>query len=284
MVTPFSKFKNIEDIAPLMDKDDKLLYPLVDNTIFVLNKIIDPYEDYVTLFGNNDATIAGLFIKQVKLFKDLYNTYKSGDTHLYLILYRIIYEAFIKMKYLIEHGAEAQKDYRLYSFKDRYNFYKETKDKKDGYFQVRNNKFLLDLEAEGFTLKDLENLKKSFGGKSMRLLIEEIDGKGLYNSLYAMMSDTIHSDWGEIRQMYLQKNEAENMYCLKFEDEIHGRIFVPMAQIIIDAAESYTKWTKHNEVIVALQPLLLEMKRMFSLLGEYYQYIYKTCPQKYMKE
>ena len=97
MVTPFSKFKNIEDIAPLMDKDDKLLYPLVDNTIFVLNKIIDPYEDYVTLFGNNDATIAGLFIKQVKLFKDLYNTYKSGDTHLYLILYRIIYEAFIKI-------------------------------------------------------------------------------------------------------------------------------------------------------------------------------------------
>ena len=267
-----------------MDNEETLLYPLVDNTIFALDKIIDPYEDYIPSFGNNEATIAGLFIKQVKLFKDLYNAYKLGNTHLYLILYRIIYEAFIKMKYLIEHGAEAQKTYRLYSFKDRYNFYKETKDKKDGYFQVRNKKFLLDLEAEGFTLKDLENPPKSFGGKSMRLLIEEIDGKGLYNSLYAMMSDTIHSDWGEIRQMYLQMNEEENMYCLKFEEEIHGRMFVPMVQIIIDAAESYTKWAKHNEVSVALQPLLQEMNRMSSLLGKYYLYIYKTCPQKYMKE
>lgn len=284
MVTPFSKFKSIEDIALLMDNEETLLYPLVDNTIFALDKIIDPYEDYIPSFGNNEATIAGLFIKQVKLFKDLYNAYKLGNTHLYLILYRIIYEAFIKMKYLIEHGAEAQKTYRLYSFKDRYNFYKETKDKKDGYFQVRNKKFLLDLEAEGFTLKDLENPPKSFGGKSMRLLIEKIDGKGLYNSLYAMMSDTIHSDWGEIRQMYLQMNEEENMYCLKFEEEIHGRMFVPMVQIIIDAAESYTKWAKHNEVSVALQPLLQEMNRMSSLLGEYYLYIYKTCPQKYMKE
>lgn len=37
----------------------------------------------------------------------------------------------------------------------------------------------------------------------MRQLIEEIDGEGLYNSLYAIMSDSIHSDWGETRQVYL---------------------------------------------------------------------------------
>ena len=284
MVTPFSKFRNIEDIAPLMDKDEKLLYPLVDNTIFVLNKIIDPYEDQVILLGNNDATVVGLFIKQFKLFKDLYNAYKSGNTHLCMILNRIIYEAFIKMKYLIAHGIEAQKDYRLYSFKNRFNFYKETKDKKDGYSLVRNKKFLLDLEEEGFTLDDLKNLKRSFGGKNMSQLIEEIDGKGLYNSLYAMMSDTIHSDWGETRQMYLQKNE-DNMYFPKYEkEEIHGRILVPVVQIIISSTESFIKWRKYNEYNGFFQPLLLEMKRMFYLLGEYYMHIYMTTPQKYMKE
>ena len=42
MVTPFSKFQKIEDIVPLMDKEERLLYPLVDNTIMVLNKIINP--------------------------------------------------------------------------------------------------------------------------------------------------------------------------------------------------------------------------------------------------
>ena len=38
MVTPFSKFQKIEDIEPLMDKEERLLYPLVDNTIMMLNK------------------------------------------------------------------------------------------------------------------------------------------------------------------------------------------------------------------------------------------------------
>ena len=67
MVTPFSKFQKIEDIVPLMDKEERLLYPLVDNTIMVLNKIINPYEEYVPLFDKNEATIVALYIKQTKL-------------------------------------------------------------------------------------------------------------------------------------------------------------------------------------------------------------------------
>lgn len=50
MVTPFSKFQKIEDIEPLMDKEERLLYPLVDNTIMMLNKIIDPFEENIPLF------------------------------------------------------------------------------------------------------------------------------------------------------------------------------------------------------------------------------------------
>ena len=64
MVTPFSKFQKIEDIEPLMDKEERLLYPLVDNTIMMLNKIIDPFEENIPLFDKNEATIVGLFIKQ----------------------------------------------------------------------------------------------------------------------------------------------------------------------------------------------------------------------------
>ena len=45
MVTPFSKDQKIEDIEPLMDKEEKLLYPLVDNIIMILNKIIAPFEE-----------------------------------------------------------------------------------------------------------------------------------------------------------------------------------------------------------------------------------------------
>lgn len=117
------------------------------------------------------------------------------------------------MSYLIIHGEKAQKEYRLYSFKDRYRFFKSSKDKENGYFDVRNKKFLEDLKSEGFKLEDLESAQKSFGGKNMRQLIEEIDGEGLYNSLYAIMSDSIHSDWGETRQVYLTKN-MKKMVCI----------------------------------------------------------------------
>lgn len=64
MVTPFSKFQKIEDIEPLMDKEEQLLYPLVDNIIMILNKIIAPFEKDVA-FDKNEATIVGLLIKQV---------------------------------------------------------------------------------------------------------------------------------------------------------------------------------------------------------------------------
>ena len=50
--------------------------------------------------------------------------------------------------------------------------------------------------------------------------IEEIEGEGLYNSLYAIISDSIHSDWGETRQLYLKKQEEKDyMYTYMNDSE-----------------------------------------------------------------
>lgn len=286
MVTPFPKFQKIEDIVPLMDKEERLLYPLVDNTIMVLNKIINPYEEYVPLFDKNEATIVALYIKQTKLLKDFYCSYKANNIHICLLLCRVIYEAYIKMSYLIIHGEEAQKEYRLCSFKDRYRFYKNSKDKENGYFTIRNKKFLEDLKSEGFKLEDLETARKSFGGKNMRQLIEEIEGEGLYNSLYAIMSDSIHSDWGETRQLYLKKQEEKDMYYPNDNEMSHGRLLVPTIQVAIDSSFKYIEWIKHDsyqyEHIVLYQPLLTEVNRMFQLIGDYYMYTYMNDSEKYL--
>ncbi len=287
MLSPYSSIKTIEDVASIMEKDVTFLGSVVDNVLFVAKRTVDPFpEDYV-LFDRNDATVAGLYVKQIKFWEDFYDAYKSKKTHLCVLLSRVLYEAFIKMKYLIKYGEDAQKCYRLYSFKNRYVFYKEAKEyPQNGYTYVRNRKFLLDLKNEGFTVEDLDSSRKSFGGKNMRQLIEEIDDGRLYTSLYAMMSDSIHSDWGEIRQMYLRWSEEEEVYCLKEEEEIHERLLIPLLQIIIESSESYIQWTSHIHVLYdkvsSLLDLLQEMRRVTTLIGNYIMAIYMKKPDEFM--
>ena len=75
--------------------------------------------------------------------------------------------------------------------------------------------------------------------------IEEIEGEGLYNSLYAIMSDSIHSDWGETRQLYLKKQEEK--ICI-----IQMTMKCPMADYL------------------------------FQLIGDYYMYTYMNDSEKYL--
>ena len=67
MYTPFKSLASPSDVASLLDDDSKLVYPLCDNTLFIISKCVDLDTDDYVGFNNNEATIAGLFIKQVKL-------------------------------------------------------------------------------------------------------------------------------------------------------------------------------------------------------------------------
>ena len=60
MVTPLSRFKTKEDIAPYLENENKLIYPLAENILSLSKHIIDPYEDKYQAFDKNAATIAGL--------------------------------------------------------------------------------------------------------------------------------------------------------------------------------------------------------------------------------
>lgn len=280
MVTPLSRFKTKEDISPYLEDENKLIYPIAENILFLSGHIIDPYEDKYQVFDKNAATIAGLYIKQNLLYSEYIEAYKADKIYMCLILQRIIYEAYIKMHYLIKYGKSAQDDYRLQSYKNRYKFYEEYKEF-EGYYKVRNEKFLQDLKDDGFEIADFEKILKSsrHKKKNMQHLIAEFDNEKLYTSLYGLTSDSIHSDWGDIRQVYISKTDDGNYVPMIYTNK-HFRILIPLVSLMIDASFAFLKWDKNQSYITVLS----EHKRVVNLINECIFDEYNKPSSRYMKE
>lgn len=280
---------SVSDIESLNSKEIEAIVLSVGDNLFELSQdVMDPYEDDYFCFSNNQATIIGFFSKISTLLFDYLSSYKNGRSHLCFIYGRIMYEAFIKMKYLINKGETAQKEYRLCSYKDRLSFYRTYKDKNDGYFKVRNDKFLEDLSLDGFSLNDfpdkLSSLK-SFGGKSFKQLMAEYDNEDYYSSLYGMQSDFIHSDWGELRQIYLKRTE-NNDFCAIYSVDKHYRMIVPIEGFVIEVLLCFHEWVKDvdNKLYEDLnnnRTHLLQLKKVYSVLGNFIMQTYQNNPSIY---
>lgn len=288
MWTPFTKYQTVEDISSHLDDENDLIYPICDNVLFLTKKCIDPFEDEVCIFDKNQATIVGLFMKQSYLFEEAYCSYKKCKINVFLLYQRIIFEAYLKMRYLIKYGEDAQREYRLYSFRSRKAFYDKYSDKNSGYFKVRNDKFVLDLADEGFTMDDLSEMHKSFGGKNMRQLTEEFVDNQSYSSIYGMGSDPIHSDWGDIRQLYLQKTEDCRYVGILKQDYKHFRMLIPMVHLIVESGLYYTEWLQtideYLKIVAGYKNLFNEMGRMCILIMKAVFNEYQNNPNKYMME
>ena len=67
----------------------------------------------------------------------------------------------------------------------------------------------MDIKSEDFSIEDIAEAdakkKKAFGGKTLAQLVEEFDQKETYTPVYGYLSDSIHTDWGETRQLYLHE-------------------------------------------------------------------------------
>lgn len=288
MFSPFTKFQRIEDIKPCIDDDPKLIYPICNNILFAARKCIDPFKEDCCVYDKNKATVVGFYLKQIRLFEEFFDSYKSGKMYLCVLYQRVIYEAYLKMRYLIKYGEEAQRVYRLYSYKDRKSFY-DKYSSEDGYYKVRNEKFIIDLSDDGFSLEESSQKCKAFGGKNVRQIVEELEDDSLYSSLYGIASDSIHSDWGELRQIYLSKLE-DGRYITNTEKEtkIHFRYLIPMAILIIDSSKYYIEWNQKMDdnlkIMLGNSYLLDEMKRVCNLIMESVLIDYQNIPKKYMLE
>ena len=275
MLSPFDIFQKPEDVRPYIDDNEKLILPICDNIVFALRNSLDPFEDSLVVYDRNQATVIGAFVKQYQLFQSFVRASRNSDMAVTIIFMRIIYEAYIKMRYLIKHGEDAQKEYRLCSYKNRYKFYQDYKDTQNDIARITIEKFKADINNEDFSIEDVAEAyakkKRAFGGKNISQLVEEFDQKEIYTSVYGYLSDSIHTDWGETRQLYLQETEeASFVYDPQKETKIPGRQLVEQAQLLLESSFELIKWLESVEmksgVIGIMESLLKEFQRVLSLI------------------
>lgn len=291
MLTPFDIFQKPEDVRPYIDDNEKLILPICDNIVFALRNSLDPFEDSLVVYDRNQATVIGAFVKQYQLFQSFVIASRNCDMAATIIFQRIIYEAYIKMRYLIKYGEGAQKEYRLCSYNNRYKFYQAYKEDSNPIARIAIEKFKADINNEEFSIEEIEEAyvkkKRAFGGKNISQLVEEFDQKETYTSVYGYLSDSIHTDWGETRQLYLQETEdASFVYNPQKEIKISARQLVAQAQLMLESSFVLIEWLesvdKKYGIINIMESLLKELQRVLSLIIVNIFEDYKT--DKYLYE
>ena len=275
MLSPFNIFQKPEDVKPYIDDNEKLILPICDNIVFALGKILDPFEDDLAVYDRNQGTVIGAFVKQYQLFQSFVRASRNSDMAVTIIFMRIIYEAYIKMRYLIKHGEDAQKEYRLCSYKNRYKFYQDYKETQNDIARITIEKFKADINNEDFSIEDVAEAyakkKRAFGGKNISQLVEEFDQKEIYTSVYGYLSDAIHTDWGETRQLYLQETEdASFVYNPQKQIKIPARQLAIQAQLMLESSFVFIEWLESIglkfDIIGIMKSFLKELQRVLSLV------------------
>jgi len=290
MYNKYQNLKSVNDIIPLLDDDNKLVLPICFSTIKILQTYLDSKEEKYMFMDRNNSTITGLMVKIYKCFIECVDAYSKDKSEIISLYERIIYEAFIKQKYLIKHGVKVQEHYRLIAYKNRFDYYKKTNhavnDNLNGYNSCRNTKFLELLKKDGFTLENLENNKKwKLDGKNFRQLLNDVEVDELYLSLYGISSDTIHSDWCEISQFHLIEDKNTHYMATNIEyQKSHYRQILLILGIVLSSIETYSKWlnVELDINLPTLNSLTKEIQRVNNLIFKHILNTYKDNYHKFL--
>jgi len=293
MITPFSNITTVEQVIPLLN-DNKFIIALCDNLSFLIANTLKVNNENPIACHKKNAPILGLYVKIYKFWLECLETFKKGNIGVHIVYCRILYEAFMKLNYLLTEGDIAMRDFCLKSYRKRYEIYKKTESKGNGVSLVENQKFLDDIAQDGFSLDEIKNAKKndknfkeiSIKASGDSFSKEEIDL--IYNTAYGISSDAIHSDWGELRQLYLNIDES-GFVTPNIEDDskIHYRMIIPTATIIMQTIKTFISYINKGKVVMIAGDNILasveDIERVFSLISEHIFNEYKSNPDKYMK-
>lgn len=284
MITPFSIFQRKEDVIPLLDDDSKLVYPICENLLSFFRKLIDVSTNEFFVVEQADAPILGLFHKQVRLFGHYIDAYKVNNSDICMLLNRVIYEAYIKMRYLINHPEDIN-EYRALAFKPHLSIVHDEKFTNTPNIDVIRTKFEKDIEVENISEDVISNARRYPGGKTFRQM-QEMYEDGLYTPIYSMTSDSIHSGWNEIRQMYLRCDEENRLYFadIDYSTPLHYRLLLSITCILIRASQHYYKWVdkQYPGYVPNLTKIIAEHERVCRLINEVILDTYRNNPEEFL--
>lgn len=140
------------------------------------------------------------------------------------------------------------------------------------------------MAAEGFSEDDILSARNNPGGKNFKQM-QELYEPGLYDPMYAMTSDSIHSGWNEIRQMYLRYDDQQNLYFVDvdYSQILHYRQLICISNILIHASLEYFYWVDniYKGYVPNFTSLIIEHHRVCLLINEVITDTYNNNPEEY---
>lgn len=297
MLSRYSLIRKKEDLQPFLDKNDFII-SLCDNLSFLMLKSISPNDNSYVGVCREKAPILGLYVKMYKFWKECVSVYLKGHLDIYILYTRILYEAYMKMMYLMIKADDSLRRFVVASYKTRYELYTKTDSNSNTFDIVRNNKLLEAMKADGVSFEDITGIKgKTIHKDNFERICQEVENKlftkdelrMIYIAVYGMSSDVIHSDWGELRQFHL--NECENgLLCPNINERTfkHYRAIFPMASILAKSIQAFVTYINESKEIIpngdGLCAMAAEIERIIILGIENVSEEYDKSPDIFMFE
>lgn len=236
-----SSFKTEEELNKYIIQYCNDLSELVDLLSHLINN-----ETHPNYYNLNEATIVGSITRIIKLYKEIIHNYELNKSEILALFVRPFYESFIISKYLIRNGEESQRNFRIVSYKSRFDNFKILNNQNNLIIKRQLFKLNAKLKEDGFTISDLEKEDKKsqkwkLDGKSFWKIHSEVDFTEMYSFIYGVGSDSVHGNWQEIIDFHLTEKGKGYFGFLNYE-KCDCRAVITINTILIESILEFLEW------------------------------------------
>lgn len=215
-----------------------------------LSLVPSPDTGKETGFEKSKAPIVGFIVRIFKLYDTLSYHVSRNQGDISNIFIRPIWEAYIKMMYLM-NNPESTQNFIEGSYKSDKEMYEDLKPKLDK--EELDDQGIRILESIERTLKDEELeieellLKKSgdwkLDGKTFREIAKEIQPDNFYSFIFGNSSSFIHGDWRDLSTYHLLEEKGKYFPNPEYKD-VDPRYLLPVSVICLHAIYNYSLWAR----------------------------------------